>query len=151
MELKRKKNIQKILKIFTFVLIILLLSSCNQKTKIVSLKIGTGKINAELATTMVERIRGLSNRKKLCNDCGMLFIHQRQSKHNYWMKDMNFPLDIIYIRDKQIVEVFKDVAIFNDEHKFTVISPQEKADKVLELNAGWCDKHKVRVGDRIEL
>lgn len=147
--MKKFKNNFSFLKILGLFLIFLFLSACSNG--MVDLKINEKKIRAEIAADAISKAKGLSDREELCKNCGMVFVFGEESKHTFWMKDMNFPLDIIYVNNDQIVEIFDNVQIYNDLGEFTEIFPNKSADKVLELNAGWCEKNNVLVGDKIEL
>lgn len=139
----------KKLKIISLVLLILLLSACTNDN--IDLKINEEVLHVDIVADALSRARGLSGRENLCENCGMVFVFGQESKHNFWMKDMNFPLDILYIQKDEIVEIFENVPILDDMGEIKEIFPNQKADKVLELNAGWCTAHGVEVGDRIEL
>lgn len=130
-------------------LVFLFLSACTNSN--LDLKINDILLNVEISADTLSRAKGLSGRDDLCENCGMIFLFGKQAKHSFWMKDMNFPLDIIYIQKNEIVEIFENVPVFDDLNEFTEIFPNQNADKVLELNAGWCEAHNVQVGDKIEL
>lgn len=71
------------------------------------LQIGEGVfVKIEIAKTKEDRIRGLSGKKQLDVDSGMLFIFDKPNIYKFWMKDMNFPIDIIWI-DKDFI--IKDI------------------------------------------
>ena len=129
--------------------LVVLLSACNNKIN--TLRIKDELLNIEIASNHSNQKKGLSNRESLCKNCAMLFLFEEEAKHSFWMKDMNFPLDILYIQDDKIVEIFKDVQVLDNMDEITEIFPNQKADKVLELNAGWCDVHQIQVGDKIRL
>lgn len=139
----------KKLKIISLVLVIFFLSACTKDT--VNLKIKGEVLNVEISADVLSRTMGLSNREILCENCGMIFLFGKQGKYPFWMKDMNFPLDIIYIQKDKIVEIFENVQVFDDVKEFTEVFPDQNADKVLELNAGWCKAHNVQIGDILEL
>src|SRR3990167_3839192 len=73
--------------------------------------INNHKIYIEIADTSEKRAQGLSNRDSLPEDHGMLFIFDTYQKSAFWMKDMRFPIDIIWIRDDIIVDITKNVSI----------------------------------------
>jgi len=129
--------------------VVIFLSACTNAN--VNLEINGEVLDIEISADALSRTRGLSNRESLCENCGMVFIFGKESKYTFWMKDMNFPLDILYIQDDEIVEIFKDVQVLDNADEFTEIYPDVNADKVLELNAGWCEAYDVQVGDKIEL
>jgi uncharacterized protein len=139
----------KKLKTISLILLILLLSACTNDS--IDLKINGEDLHVDISADALSRTRGLSGVESLCDNCGMVFIFGEESKYTFWMREMNFPLDILYIQKDEIVEIFKDVQILNDMGEITEIFPNQSADKVLELNAGWCDAHNVQIGDRIEL
>ena len=141
-------KIRKI-KIVSLILIIIFLSACTNAS--LELKINDELLDIEISADAITRAKGLSGREGLCENCGMVFVFGREAKHSFWMKDMNFPLDIIYIKNDEIVEIFKDVQVLDNMNEITEVFPNKNADKVLELNAGWCEAHNVQVGDKIEL
>ena len=103
------------------------------------------KFKVEIADTSQERFLGLGKREKICQSCGMLFEFPEKGKYLFCMRDMKFPLDIIWISDHNAVSVIKDVPCnFKGE-----INPHISADKVLELNAGTAEKCGIKKGDKI--
>jgi uncharacterized membrane protein (UPF0127 family) len=100
----------------------------------------------EVVSNNKERERGLGGRESLCENCGMLFDFKNPGKYSFWMKDMKFTLDIIWISGNEIVYIAKDVS---PNYQETIIS-QTSADKVLELNGGTCEKFNFKIGDKIE-
>lgn len=152
LKLKKISHGLKELKIISLFFVLLFLTSCNSnilKDDSIELDIGGYIVNVEIVSDFSNKAKGLSGRDNLCEDCGMLFIYNNKAKYSFWMKNMNFPLDIIYINHDEIVEIFKNVQAFSNNDEFTEIFPNYEADKVLELNAGWCDLHNVEIGDRI--
>src|SRR3989344_6562762 len=77
----------------------------NQMTTVIvsplttTLSIGETQLIVEIADTDVTRENGLSDRLTLPENAGMLFIFNTDDYHHFWMKDMNFPLDLIWIDD----------------------------------------------------
>lgn len=59
--------------------------------------IGSKKYTVKIAETPSDRARGLSGREKLNADEGMLFIFPEDGIYPFWMKDMRFAIDIIWI------------------------------------------------------
>lgn len=86
----------------------------------------------ESADTEALRQKGLGGRGTLCETCGMLFVFDRPDRYAFWMKDMRFPLTVIWLAGEQVVFIARDVA-----PDFPgVISPPVPADRVIEINAG---------------
>jgi len=81
---------------------------------------------------------------------GMLFEFEDQAERYFWMKDMMFALDIVWIANDQIVKIETAIDPLNDQGNITNMDSQPYAvDKVLELPAGGVDNYQVEVGQRI--
>jgi hypothetical protein len=102
---------------------------------------------AEIVADKKTREEGLSGRKSLCKSCAMLFLFDKPEKYGFWMKGMNFPIDIIWIHEKRIVHIEKNVPYESLE----IFVPESAADMVLEINAGLSDKFGIKKGDRINI
>jgi len=110
-------------------------------------------LNIELAQTDQEKSKGLSGRKSLPDNSGMLFIFKEKSYPSFWMYDMNFPLDFIWISDETVVDITKDVANPDKgtkDSQLTLYSPIHPVNYVLEVNAGYCDKMGIEIGDGVK-
>ena len=66
------------------------------------------------------------------------------------MRDMNFPLDIVWIRDDLVVGCQKNIAIFDENGRFQVVHSGEPVNFVLELNAGSCDRLHINSETRFD-
>lgn len=105
-------------------------------------------LKVEIAQTPKEKERGLSGKLSLPKDLGMLFVFDEPGIYGFWMKDMNFPIDIIWIsQDSKIIDISPDIlpSTFPD-----TFSPKLPAKYVLEVNAGWAEQHKVTVEDGVK-
>lgn len=107
-------------------------------------------ITVELAVTPQEKERGLGRRKTLAPDHGMLFLNDHKETYNFWMKDMQFPLDFIWISDKTIVDITQNVQP-PPIAPLQAIEPKIPVDKILEVNAGTVEKLGVKIGDVIQI
>ena len=107
----------------------------------VLIKTTYGNIDGLLATSSEARVRGLSGRESLKPDQGMLFVFERPDISGFWMKDMLFPLDIIWIdENKKIVGINENVSPETFPNLF--FSPKPVL-YVLELNAGIAKEMKL--------
>lgn len=104
-------------------------------------------IRVTLATTSQARAQGLSGAAPLAPNTGMLFVFPREGKYSFWMKDMQYPLDILWIDESGIV-VHSRESVSPDTYPAT-FSSQDPARFVLELPAGYVRKYGVRVGARL--
>jgi hypothetical protein len=113
--------------------------------KIVSVDIGNHKIYSEMVSSSEKMGRGLGGRRELCPSCGMLFEFERPGRYSFWMKDMQFPLDLVWIFQKKIVHIEKNI-----QPSFAgVLNSAEKADAVLEVNAGTIERLGIKMGDEV--
>ena len=107
-------------------------------------------IALELAITPQEQALGLAQRDTLPWGHGMLFLYESPEFHRFWMKDMRFDIDILWIREGRIVEISHNV-----RHRVGTtgdqVSPRELADQVLELPAGYASAQGLRPGHRVEV
>jgi len=104
-----------------------------------------------IATTSHDQEVGLAKFSKIDNSKGMLFIFNKPDYYSFWMKDMKFPIDIIFIRNNVIVDIFQNVPVQKNNNNLPTYTTGEKADKVLEINAGLSNKYKIKVGETIKL
>ncbi len=103
----------------------------------------------ELALTPQQRAQGLSGREELPAGAGMLFIYDRESRRSFWMPDMHFPLDLVWIDGDCAVAHITRNAPPQAPGQSRADLPRYSADKVqyvLEINAGEADAHGIRPG-----
>ncbi|RJR40114.1 MAG: DUF192 domain-containing protein, partial [Desulfobacteraceae bacterium] len=104
---------------------------------------------AELALSSEERSRGLMFRDGINTDKGMLFIFEEEATHSFWMKNVKFPIDIIWLdREKRIVHMVKQVPPCKNDPCPTY-TPVRPAVYVLELSAGKSDQMGLKPGSRL--
>ena len=72
-----------------------------------NLQIGERIIKVDISDTDCKRELGLSGRKNLLEDVGMLFVFNKEGNYPFWMKEMNFPIDIIWIDENFIIIYIK--------------------------------------------
>ena len=104
------------------------------------------KFDIEIAETEYETQTGLMYRQSMEQHQAMLFIFPNVEYHSFYMKNTEFPLDIIYIDGDQKIASFQKNAQPYDE---TGLSSQVPVKFVLETNAGLSDKIGLQVGDSI--
>lgn len=135
--------------------ILYIVFSKNKNERIVwqDYKIGETSIKVQIADTIKTRMEGLSGRGELANDEGMLFIFPYSGKHGFWMKDMNFNLDIIWIKENKIAGISENVKKpeTNSFSELETIYPPENVDSVLEVNSEFSKANNLKVGDSAKL
>ncbi len=108
-------------------------------------------VNVEVVSKSEDTSRGLMYRDRLGKDKGMLFVFNQDSRYRFWMKNMKFSLDILWI-DQQgtIVSIALDVPACAVD-PCPGYTPEKEARYVLELNSGYTKAHHWKVGDKLEL
>ena len=102
---------------------------------------------AAVANTPREREQGLSGTHFLNGSNGMFFIFEEADEHGFWMKDMTFSIDILWINeDNEIVDIEQNVSPNTYPQIFKSDVP---AKYVLEVMAGWTQENEVEVGDTV--
>ena len=98
----------------------------------------------EVAQTEKERIQGLSGRNEMPND-GMFFIFDKDGRHGIWMKDMQFPIDILWLGSDFAVVDFKENVLPNTYPEIFV--PESPVRYVVEIPSGMLHRLGVQKGD----
>ena len=103
----------------------------------------------EIANNDEERVKGLSGRTDLENVDGMLFVFPDTAFHSIWMKDMLFPIDIIWIgEDLTIINIEKNVSPDSYPRNFR---PDRPARYAIETKVHYSDTFGIRPGQVIIL
>lgn len=116
--------------------------------KTAQVKINGTTIEAEIADGFLSRMRGLSGRESLGENKGMLFIFGNSAVQSFWMKDMNFAIDIIWFDNDKVVGFAENAQPPKDGNISSFRSPSA-VNKVLEINAGSVKKLGIKIGDNI--
>ena len=119
----------------------------NIQSKII--KLNNTSFAVEVADTPETRRKGLSGREALPEGTGMLFVFDAPSRYGFWMKDMNFAVDIVWIDERsRVIDVEKEVT---PETFPQVFYPDQPVKYVLELPTGAVDKYQIATGTVIQL
>ncbi len=103
-------------------------------------------IDIELAENNEEMMQGLMYRKEMNWKAGMLFIYEDIRPMSFWMKNTHISLDLIFISEEgQILDKYEYAEPYSEENIFS----EEYSKYTLEVNAGFCDKYNIKIGDRI--
>lgn len=104
------------------------------------------KLDIEIAESEYETQTGLMYRESMAEKQGMLFIFPDVAVHSFYMKNTQFPLDIIYIDENWKIASFQENAQPLNE---SGLSSQVPIKYVLEVNAGLSEKWLLEVGDDV--
>src|SRR3989344_6137269 len=105
------------------------------------------KLELTVADSQEEKEIGLSETNSLPQEKGMIFLFEKPGLYSFWMKNMKFPIDIIYINNDQIVTIQNNVQPVKEQESPTVYTSTEPADKVLEIQAGLAKTYGFKKGD----
>ncbi|MDO8749434.1 MAG: DUF192 domain-containing protein [Candidatus Omnitrophota bacterium] len=119
-------------------------------------------VQAEIVDTDAARQRGLMFRENLPEGQGMLFVFETEGRYGFWMKNMRFPIDIIWIdKEKRVVdikpnlspcqEVCESFAGGDREKSCEIFEPRAKALYALEVHAGFSRRNKIEIGDKVSI
>ncbi len=119
------------------------------------LQVGNSNLLVQVVSDDASRQLGLSGRTRLMKDSGMLFdfTNTQNTRPSFWMKDMKFPIDIIWINNNKITGIETAVPIPDPntaDYQLATYSPPTTITHVLEVEAGWSAQNKIKVGDTIK-
>ena len=121
------------------VLVAAMFATTTKKDHQIRVILGGAQVFVEIADTSSLREKGLSGHKKLSADQGMLFVFQESQQYGFWMKDMLFPIDIIWFdSNRKIVDVWENAT---PESYPKIFTPRALSLFVLEVPAGFFAEH----------
>jgi len=108
-------------------------------------------VSVEVVSKEADLEKGLMYRSSMDGDKGMLFVFPKEDKYAFWMKNMQFNLDMLWIgSDGKIVYTAKDVPACRQD-PCPVYDPGQNARYVLEVNTGYTGAHHWNLGDKLDL
>ncbi len=113
------------------------------------IKVNGEELNVLLADTPYHYYVGLGGRNSWGNFAGMLFVFPDSSQHGIVMRNMNFPIDIVWLDHGRIIDFAQNVPIEPGvkDGDLVVYYPRVNGNLVLELPAGWVLKNGLKIGD----
>ena len=115
--------------------------------------IGGAVFTVDLAVTGEQRAQGLSGREPLPPATGMLFVFPEAVRLTFWMKDMRFPLDLVWIgSDCRVVDITHNAPPPAPDQELADLprfSPMAPARYVLEVHAGEANSGGLAVGELV--
>ena len=112
-------------------------------------------LNIYITRSPQETTQGLSNTHKLASNTGLLFDMRPKKpyseQHSFWMKDMNYPIDILWF-DKDLILIHYEDEISPNTYPLSFTNPENtKANYVLEINGGDIKRLNIKIGDKLKL
>ena len=115
------------------------------------LEIGDKKILVEIAKTPAELSQGLSGREALGRNRGMLFVFPSVGRRPFWMKEMKFDLDFVFIKEGAVVDLVESVPHPKNGEQPMVVGAKEAFDWALEIEAGTIERLGIKIGNEAKL
>lgn len=143
-----KFDLKNLAAIFLVIIAVGFFIAQKNQPETITVSLGISEYKLEVAKTNLERQQGLSGREKLQEYAGMLFVFEKPGKYPFWMKDMRFPIDIIWVNEnKTIVEINKNI---QPETYPKTFGPPSPIQYVIEINALASNKSKIEVGQTLD-
>lgn len=111
--------------------------------------IGGVTLDTEVAKSDAKRNIGLGGRSGLSGSQGMLFVFNGYGKYAIWNKDMLFPIDVLWIKDGKIIDIYENMAATSADSQNIIVAPKQDANFVLEANAGFVKERGIKIGDKV--
>jgi uncharacterized membrane protein (UPF0127 family) len=141
--------------------IVLIGAACNKQEPVVipqlyvdgHINIAGKSVSFQLADEPAEQEKGLSGRESLEENQAMLFVFSFPTLPTFWMRDMNFPIDMVWVNGDEVIDISADVPPEPGVplEQLKTYAPKKPADKVIELKAGWAARNGLKIGDKIEV
>ena len=104
-------------------------------------------VRVEVANTPEKRVQGLSDRDRIAENQGMLFVFEESGRYPIWMRNMRFSLDVYWINNNgTIVDIWHNA---HPESYPKIYEPSADAKYILEVVAGFSEVYNVEVGDTV--
>ncbi|MFA6424504.1 MAG: DUF192 domain-containing protein [Candidatus Magasanikbacteria bacterium] len=119
----------------------------------VSIKVNDKTLDVLVANNLKHWQKGLGGRNDLGKFDGMFFVFPEIKQHVFVMRDMKFPIDIIWFNKSAIVDIAPNVPIEPGvlEENLTIYPARDVSDRVLEMPAGSVEKYNFKIGDKLEV
>lgn len=111
------------------------------------------RVHFVLADSPDEQMMGLSGYSALEQNQGMLFVFDEPHFPSFWMKDMKFDIDIIWINGDTVMDITHDAEHLGgtDSSHAVTYTPRMPVNLVLEVSAGWAREHGLEPGQTVEI
>lgn len=103
-------------------------------------------VDSEVADTPPERYTGLSDHESLGEHEGMLFVFGSEDTQSFVMRDMAFPIDMIFVGEDGRITTIHEAPVENGDSSY-----RGEAKWVLEVNYGYAAEHGIEEGDRVDI
>lgn len=123
----------------------------DSSVKYKTVEINSQRLNVEIADSNEKIAEGLSDRDQIGSD-GMLFVFNQPSNQPFWMKNMRFPVDLLWINNDKVSGMEKNMPIpvsGTPDNKLDLYFPPTDVTSALELPSGSIERLNINIGDQI--
>ena len=114
--------------------------------------VGEAVFRTALARTPAQQQRGLGGCRHMQDGQAMYFPVRPAARPAFWMKDMHFPIDIVWISDNQVISIEHNIAPpAANTLTLPVYHPPQPVDAVLEMNAGLAQELRIQSGSTVQV
>jgi hypothetical protein len=107
------------------------------------------RVSVDVVSAPADRVRGLSGRAGLAPNEGMLFRFERPAIQSFWMKEMRFEIDIVWIQDGRVIGVIERAPLPVPGERPPLLRSPAPCDTVLEIAAGSFGRWGLAIGDAV--
>lgn len=125
----------------------------NQNDETIKIKINNEEFNLSVARTDEDRKKGLAKFDSIKENEGMVFIFDTPGNYSFYMKDMKFNIDIVFLNErKEVVSIFKNAKTtdYVNPLQYEAYKPDYPSKYVLEFKEGTIQKIGLKLGDKID-
>ncbi len=112
-----------------------------------TIEVGAARASVEVAATPEDRAVGLSGRKSLGENEGMLFVFPASQQVSFWMKGTHVALSIAFITESGEIAEIQHMEPLTE----TLHTSAAEVLMALEMPSGWFERSGVAVGERVVL
>ncbi len=105
----------------------------------------------EIAKSAQDKEAGLTKYNSIKEDFGMYFPFDREGIYPFWMKNMKFPIDILFLNNNKIINIEENAQpVSSNSEIVPTYAPQNPSNAVLEISAGLSKKYGFKIGDELK-
>jgi len=123
-----------------------------RKWKIKNIQIGSKNYEIYITESRENQTTGLAAFEEIKENQGMIFEFPEEDYHAFWMKNMKFDIDMIFLdQNNQVIQIFENVqkSSYKSDTDFQTYMPKLKSKFVIEIKSGETKKNGLRTGDVI--
>src|SRR3989338_9807532 len=110
-----------------------------------TMTINDNRFDANIARSAADRQHGLSDSPQIAANQAMVFVFPSDGRWGIWMKDMNYPIDILWLdKAKKVQHIVTDAQ--PDSYPETSFRPPTDVRYVIELKSGTVKDKRITIG-----